>query len=145
MGASAKGALHHAGTASFRLGSALLERGAGYDGTGHRGAAVAAGSLGTARAIRDRAERRRKEIPPTARGQGRSAREHLAGCLAAGIYADATDRAGVGARGERVTAGEPAAGGSRVAAGAIPGTARELGAAEGEGVERFGCSAALGI
>src|ERR1700728_4557740 len=113
MGAAAKGALHHAGHASFRLGSALLERGAGYGGTARRGAPAAAGSLGTARAIRDRAERRRKEIPPPARGQGRSACDRLAGCLAAGIYADATDRAGVGTRVERATAGEPGAGGSR--------------------------------
>src|SRR3984957_5366743 len=127
MGAAAKGALRHAGTASFRLGSALLERGAGYGGTGHRGAAVAAGSLGAARAIRDRAERRRKEIPPTARGQGRSACDRLAGCLAAGIYADATDRAGVRARVERATAGEPAAGGYRVAAGANPPAPRGTG------------------
>ncbi len=67
----------------------------------------AAGSLGTARAIRDRAERRRKEIPPTARGQGRSARDHLAGCIAAGIYADAADRSGVGARIECVSSRRP--------------------------------------
>ena len=102
MGAATRGALHHARDASFRLGSALLERGAG-----HRGAAVTAGSLGTAWAIRDRAERRRKEIPPTARGQGRSARDHLAGCIAAGIYADAADRAGVGARIERIRRRRP--------------------------------------
>src|ERR1700722_13691831 len=103
MGTTANGALHHAGNASFRLGSALPGR-----GTGHRGAAVTARSLGAARAIRDRAERRWKEFSPTARRQGGSACDHLAGCIAAGIYADAADRAGVSARLERVRAGDPA-------------------------------------
>src|SRR5271155_6249863 len=114
MGTTANGALDYAGDASFRLGSALPGR-----GTGHDGAAVTAGSLGTARAIRNRAERRRKEFSRSARGQGGSACDHLAGCIAAGIYPDAADRAGVGARIERATAGDPATGLSRVAADSI--------------------------
>ena len=132
MGAASGGAVHPARDASFRLESALPEPGAGHAGT-----AVAARSLGTAWAIRDRAERRRARLPPTARGQGGSARGHLAGCVAAGIRADAADRAGVRARrrprqGRRPGCWTPSSRGWR-----NPRHRTEHGAADGEGCRAF--------